>query len=295
MGNSVLQSGASLGAVLTPLIVLGILHGADPPASVRHAHHALGGAPLEAAGVPPTAWPLPFFVIGAAGTLWVIGWLALVRRGDLAPTAKRTEDATGQSSIWSVLADRRFLVLLVTVTMINTTWQLVRAWLPKFLIQGRDYSESHALLFNSAYYIAADVGCLAAGGATLWLARRGVGVHRSRALVFGVCALLTSLTAVVAVLPAGWPMLLVLLLIAAGSLGLFPCYYSFTQELSTAHMGKVTGLLGAFGWFISAPTQTFFGRVVDQTGSFDVVFGLTGLMPLLGLAVILLGWRRTGV
>ena len=180
------------------------------------------------------------------------------------------------------------------VACLNSTWQLVRAWLPMFLQKGRGYSESDALYFNSAYYIATDVGCLAAGAATLWLAGRGVSIHRSRLVVFAGCAALTALTTVVSVTPAGPLLLGLLLLIAAGSLGLFPCYYSFTQELSTRHMGKVTGLLGGWAWFVSSPLQKLFGRVVDQTGSYDAGIAVVGWPPMLALVVMLSALAAVG-
>jgi sugar phosphate permease len=198
-----------------------------------------------------------------------------------------------RAAVWRLLLDRRFLVLLVVVACINSTWQLVRAWLPMFHQKGRGYSESDALYFNSVYYIATDVGCLAAGAATLWLARRGASVHSSRLIVFAYCAALTALTTVVSVTPAGPLLLSLLLIVAAGSLGLFPCYYSFTQELSARHMGKVTGLLGSWAWFVSSPLQKLFGRVVDQTGSYDTGIAVVGWPPTLALVVMLLFWRRS--
>jgi len=289
MGNSVLQSGASLGAIITPLIVLGIIRSVDPGEQVRLANFALGGGGAVAAtGEPPTVWQLPFIIVGAVGLFWIVAWLAIVRTQDLAkPVAK-----VGTSVAWSTFLDRRFVVLLVMVFCLNTSWQIIRAWLPKILIAGRGYEESTALLFNSAYYIATDVGCLLAGFATLALARRGFNVHRTRVSVFAICACLTALTVVASTLPKGWPLLGVLLLIGAGSLGLFPCYYSFTQELTTTHMGKVTGSLAFTGWFLSSPIQKGFGRLVDVTGSYDLGFALVGLPPLVALGLLLLLWRN---
>jgi len=50
------------------------------------------------------------------------------------------------------------LLVLVTISLINTSWQLLRAWLPKFLIEGRGYLESDALNFNALFYVATDIG-----------------------------------------------------------------------------------------------------------------------------------------
>ena len=284
LGNSVLQSGASLGAVMTPLVMKFMLAGRTEP------------------GV----WREPFLVIGAVGVVWVVAWFAMLKERDFGGReseagSQKSESQSDpvalaaskpQESFFAIFSDRRFWALVVVVAAINICWQVVRAWLPKFLIEGKGYLEADALGFNSLYYIATDIGCLGAGAAALWLVKRGWEVHRSRATVFGVCALLTSLTALAAALPQGWPLLGVLLVVAAGSLGLFPCYYSFSQELSTKHQGKVTGILGTVAWATSSPCQKFFGRMVDQTGSFNEGIALAGLAPLVGYAALILLWRE---
>jgi hypothetical protein len=80
--------------------------------------------------------------------------------------------------------------------------------------------------FTSVFYIATDVGCLGAGLAVKVLSARGSSVHRSRVVTFLGCALLTALGSTISIVPAGPTMLAILLLIAAGALGLFPIYYS---------------------------------------------------------------------
>jgi predicted MFS family arabinose efflux permease len=272
MGNSVLQSGTSIGAIVTPLVMRALLTNQ-----------------LE-------SWRMPFQVVGAAGLAWVIIWFASVRAGDLTsvPAGAETAPAQGnrRADLWRIFSSRRMLVLFFVVACINTCWQTLRAWLPKFLQQGRGYAESDTLYFTSLFYVATDVGCLGAGVLTLWLARRGFSVHGSRSAVFLACAALSALTTLAAWLPMGWPLLGILLLVGAGSLGVFPIYHAFTQEVSAHHQGKVTGITGVAAWILSSPAQTLFGQLIDQTGSFDLGLALAGWLPLLAFVALRLFWKE---
>jgi len=271
MGNGLLQSGTSIGAIVTPLIMRAML---TPE---------LG------------SWRLPFQAIGAIGLLWIFVWLAMVRGGDLRPRPVVENPAAGSAgnaaSFWRLIFSRRMLVLYVTVACINTCWQILRAWLPKFLQQGRGYPETEALSFNALFYLATDVGCLGAGALTLWLHRRGLSVHGSRRLVFGAGALMAALTTLVAILTKG-PMLLAFLLVAgAGALGVWPVYHSLTQEISAEHQGKIIGMLSIAAWAFSSPAQKFFGRLIDRTGSFDLGLAVDGWLPLVAFLFLLLFWN----
>lgn len=272
MGNSILQSGASLGAVVTPIIILLVI----------------------GESVSEEVWRRPFFIIGGVGLLWVILWMVAIRQDDL-PARKSAADEDQPTMFrWviDVMMDRRFWALVCMVVCINTSWQLVRAWLPKFLQEGRGYTEAQALYFNSAYFVATDVGCIVAGIAGLALTRRGMSVHGSRILVYLGCSLLAAMTTVAAMLPQGWGLLVVLLCVAAGTLGVFPCYYSFTQEVSVKRMGLLTGMLASIGWLASSPAQKLFGYVVDQTDSYDFNLAILGWAPLIGLLAFVLIWPK---
>jgi ACS family hexuronate transporter-like MFS transporter len=265
MGNSVLQSGTSIGAIVTPLILRVML--------------------TDAAG----SWRLPFQVVGAVGLLWIALWFSLVGKRDLLPR-RPPEDATPGAGIWKLMVSRRMWVIFAVVAAINTCWQTLRAWLPKFLQEGRGYAETDALYFNALFYVATDVGCIGAGALTLWLARRGVPVHGARSRVFLACALLSALAVLVIALPKGWPLLAVLLLVGAGALGVFPVYHAFTQEISAEHQGKVTGVASIAAWVFSSPAQTLFGRLIDRTGSFDLGLAVAGGLPLVAFLFLWLFW-----
>ncbi len=280
LGNSILQSGGAIGAIVTPLII-GAIIGGDMTAG---------------------AWRRPFIIIGTVGAVWVIGWFAVIRSRDLVAkdeesqsdvTAPGSGVATSQSrpvSVWweACFGNIRFWKLVPLVVCINITWHLIRVWLPKFLQEGRGIVEAEAMIFNSVYFVAADIGCLSAGVASLWLVKRGMEIYQSRLVVLSVCSAATSLTMVATLLPSGMGLYVVLMIVGAGAMGLFPCYYSLAQEVCPRHTGKSTGVLAAIGWLLSSPMQKAFGRYVDATGSFDVAFALVGLAPFLALGVLLL-------
>jgi MFS transporter, ACS family, hexuronate transporter len=88
----------------------------------------------------------------------------------------------------------------------------------------------------------------------------------------------------------GWPLLGVLLIIGAGALALFPCYYSFVQELSDQHVGRLTGLLSMWVWAVTSPLHNLFGWVADTTKSYDTGLVIAGLAPWLGVIAMKVLW-----
>jgi ACS family hexuronate transporter-like MFS transporter len=322
MGNGILQSGAAIGAILTPLIVLLLVTGngsswlpefvSAPQQQVRAEHLAVF-APVPVHGFPGNfpwagvflgsqegSWRYPFLVIGAMGTVWVLLWLFVVRPRDLAlpglngpaaPTAL-LKDRRHEASLWGLYRDARFWVLVTLVVSINLTWHFFRVWLPLFLQEKHGYSEEAVNYFMMTYYIATDAGSLTAGFGTLLLARRGVPVHTSRIVVFLACALLTLLSLVVARLPTGPVLLALLLVLGFGALGLFPVYYSLNQELTVRHQGKLTGILGCSTWLASALMHPLVGQWVDRTKDYSAAVGLAGVFPVIGWAALVLFWGR---
>lgn len=279
LGNSVLQSGASIGAIITPLVI-----------QLLVVPNVIG------------SWQKPFVVIGVLGLLWIIPWFLLVKPRDLArqsnddaspaaTSAAAAEPPTDSGWNWNLV--RRYAVLVVTVICINLTWHFFRAWLPKFLREFHHYETKEVNYFTSAYYIATDVGCLAVGFATKWMTSHGWRVHGARMATFFFCALLTTLSVIVAQLPSGWLLLALLLAIGFGSMGLFPTYYSFTQEISSRHQGKITGTLSAITWVVTAFMHNLVGKSVDETKSYANAIFYVGLAPLVACAVLALFWRET--
>jgi ACS family hexuronate transporter-like MFS transporter len=265
MGNSVLQSGASIGAIVTPQIMKALM--TDDIGSWRGA----------------------FVIVGAVGLGWVVVWFVSMRPREL-ETAPQAEKAAGGPQLFDLIFSRRFWALALLITGTQTVWHIYRVWLMKFLQTGRGYSEAEALNFQSAYYIATDVGCVLAGVVSIWLAKRGLDAHGARRWVYAGACLLTSLSVALPWLPQGWLLLGVLLIIGGGALALFPCYYSFVQEISATHVGRITGLLSMWVWAVTSPLHKLFGWIADKTGSYDEGLVIAGLAPWLGVIAMKLLW-----
>jgi len=296
-GNGLLQSGASVGAILTPLVVQVLVSG------------------------QPGSWRGPFVAIGAVGVLWIPLWLWLVAGVRLEPLPRdaaadcrgtgsttgpqRWPNAMGRLFVDALsrvrtffagggwLPVRRVLALAVVVVAINLTWHFFRAWLPKLLEEYHGYRAASVRYFIVAYYIATDLGCLTAGFAVKRLTARRMSVHAARLTIFFACSLLTALSTVVSGLGPGPLLLGLLLLIGFGSLGLFPNYYSLTQEISPRHQGILTGFFGFVCWVATAEMQPLVGQHVDRTQSYAAGIFWAGLAPAVAFLALCLLWGRT--
>ena len=278
-GNSLLQSGASVGAILTPLLIAGV-HRYDP-----------------------AQWRLSYVLTGLLSLPWVIVWCLAVRDSDLQrPVIATDESAAGvgeerllqeRTSFWQILLSRRWLVLLVITISVNTTWQFIRVWMPSMLEKQHHYEHEFVQYFSSAYYAATGLGSIGAGWLVGRLAQQGWNVHRARLAVFGGCSLLVVWLVPTAFIAPGWLYLGSWLVIGVGALGVFPVYYSLNQELSANHQGRVSGVLSFSAWLIQFFVHPAVGNAFKTNPALrPVLFAAIGVLPLLSLLVLLAFWGR---
>ena len=278
-GNSLLQSGAALGAILTPLLIAAV-HRRDP-----------------------TQWRATFLITGLLAVPWVIVWWLTVSDADLQrPVIATDERASGvgeertlreHGSWWELLTSARWWVLIVITISINTTWQFIRVWLPGTLEQQKGYDHEFTQYFMSAYYGATFLGSLGAGWLVSRLAQGGVNVHRARVAIFLGCSLLVLWAVPTAFFEPGWLYLGSWLVIGVGGLGMFPIYYSLNQELSAKRQGRVSGLLSFTSWLMQFFVNRRVGRAFESApDSQPYFFGAIGVLPLLACLVLIAFWGR---
>ena len=121
---------------------------------------------------------------------WIAGWLAATRPEDFrvrGPGEAADEDREAPPLVDTL---RRWAAVIVVVVIINTVWQILRAWIPLILQKQYGYGETTTLWFNAAWFGVADVGCLAAGWLAWRLAGQGWSVKWSRVATVACCCLL---------------------------------------------------------------------------------------------------------
>jgi ACS family hexuronate transporter-like MFS transporter len=108
---------------------------------------------------------------------------------------------------------------------------------------------------------------------------------------------LTSLSVLLPFLGRGGFLLCTLLIIGAGALALFPCYYSFVQDLSATHVGRLTGILSLWVWALTSPLHSVMGALADWSKSYDFGLVVAGIAPWMGVFSLYALWkipRNTG-
>lgn len=278
LGNAVLQSGASVGNILTPLLVVGLLWW------------------------DPARWRWGFEIVGVIGLVWVVIWLRTVSEADLRrPVLQTASGGTAgievavnvqERPLWQLLFSVRWCLLLVTVIAINSIWHYVTTWMPLTMEKDHHYSKAFVQYFTALYYLGTFVAGLITGWLTARLPAMGWSITRSRLTIFGVCSLLTACAIPAAFLPKGTGMLTCFMLVSFGSLGLFPVYYSLNQELSARHQGKVGGILSFVSWGLLSQIHPAVGKLVTADPHWRPwIFASFGIAPLIALVLLTLFWR----
>jgi ACS family hexuronate transporter-like MFS transporter len=91
--------------------------------------------------------------------------------------------------------------------------------------------------------------------------------------------------------PSDMAVIVLLGVMAMATAAFMANFFAFAQEVSAEHTGLVVGVLGGLGNLCAAGFLPLAGSVKDTTGSFAPIFVLVGLLPFIGLAALLLGWR----
>ncbi len=256
-------------------------------------------------------WRRAFFAIGCLGLVWIVLWLRVTRRGTLAHGAVRTPPvpepraaASGSGLVASMRWIRQvilrpgFWMLLLVGVSVNPCWYFLNDWIPKYMHDQRGMSQLTAGMLSVPIFIAADFGNLAGGGLVKFLAARGWTLRRARGTTVTLAVLLILPVAWVTHVPSAIAVVAMLGGAAFGITAILANYTACQQDFSFANVGAVAGILGMACNVFAATVNPWVGRYVDTTGTYNLIFVLIGLLPLIALVAIItfdaLVWGRAG-
>ena len=233
-------------------------------------------------------WPSAFYVFGAAGLVWAVGWFRRVQNDPATdPRVNESERALlAQVCAPAAAADRlsyRKLLLRAPVAAIVTahfaaTWSLyvLMSWLPSYFRDVQGLSIANAGLFSAAPWLSMFVvGNLAASFADR-LIKRGNSITAVRKIMQSV-SLVISAALLLAMRDSQSPATaLILLCTATAALG---CTYSGFAPAVLEVAPKQSAVLYAFSnTFATIPGivgVSVTGWLVDVTGTYSAAFALT--------------------
>jgi len=263
------------------------------------------GAVIVAWVISLIGWRGSFFVVGAAGGIWLVAWLLWFdtpERVSWLGDEERVKVLAERDAETNALAQRtkgtRVLDLLRTRTMWGLalaegcavyTQYLFLTWLPSYLQTTKQLGILKTGLFTAVPYAGAALLGIALGRVSDRILERGE-VSEGRRRRMGVVMMLSS--AVILFTPFVddiWVILALFTLSLTGMATAISLNFSLVNDLlrNPEDSGKAMSILivGGNSFGIAAPIVT--GYVIQSTGSFNWAFGIAGLLLLAGATLLL--------
>jgi ACS family hexuronate transporter-like MFS transporter len=255
LGNGLFTSGTSIGALIAPLMILGI------------------------AG--RFGWRWAFVAVGSLGLVWFAAWLGATASEELSSVwvdPGRASAPGGWSAYRQILSAAPFWRVFTVSILVNPCLYFNLNWLPSYFVQTHGLSAGPQLAWMlTAVYIGLDLGYLASGGAVLWLSRAGMRLHTARRLTFLAATALMCVSAAVPLMPRLEVAAIALIAVNFGAGVWISIFLTLAQEVATVHISTAFGLLGGSGSLAGALAMWAVGKITKQTGNFTI--------PLIAVAV----------
>jgi ACS family hexuronate transporter-like MFS transporter len=285
LAAAVYDSGSSVGGAIAPFLIL--------PVYLRW------------------GWRVAFVIPGLLGFLWLIAWRLMYHLPQEHPRisdaerqmilADRPETGAGEKSLprWrDLLKLPQTWGVIVSKGLTDPVWFFITDWFPIYLI-AKGISLKSGLIAVWIPFLAADLGNFFGGGVSGYLIRRGwsLGAARKALVVFGGIGVMLLIPTIFTV-----KLYLITLLFGFATFS----YASFstianvlpTDLYSSEAVASVSGMSGTgagIGTIIAFKLIGHFSdaRQAGATHSFDPIVIVAGLIPFIGMVLVLLLVRNT--
>jgi ACS family hexuronate transporter-like MFS transporter len=256
-------------------------------------------------------WRVAFVIPGMLGFLWLIAWRRLYylpqehphisdaeRQMILAETQEVATDGKTRLRWSDLLKLPQTWGTIISKALTDPVWFFVTDWFPIYLV-AKGISLKSGLLAVWVPFLAADLGNFFGGGVSGYLIRRGwpLGVARKALVVFGGFGVLLLIPTIFTV-----NLFLITLLFGLATFS----YASFstianvlpTDLYRSDSVASVSGLSGTGAGIGTIIAFELIGHLSDArqasgTHSFDPIVIVAGLIPFIGMILVLLLVRNT--
>jgi ACS family hexuronate transporter-like MFS transporter len=246
------------------------------------------------------SWEWAFIVIGMLGFIWVVFWLRMYKKPEKHQRVSVEElqhiqndniGEGGPSVSWSkVFMQKETLILCLVRFISDPTWWFLLFWLPKFLYEKHGITLEDIGLPMIIIYVIADIGSVAGGWLSSYYIKRNKSLDFARKRTMLICAvgvipiIFTSQTGNLYVAVA------LISLAAASHTGWMANVYAIISDVFPRNaIGSVTGLsvlAAVAGGMVYA---TAIGFILEKTGSYFLIFLLSGFAYLTSWIILKLG------
>ncbi len=246
LGNGIFTSGTSIGALIAPGLVLGL--------------------------VATIGWRWSFVVVGSFGVLWFVLWMLMTRSPSLDPVWRSDPaDVRVQSAgaYREVLQNRQFWRVFIVTILVNPCLYFSVNWLPTYFVQERGVKPGSELgWILTLIYLGLDLGYLFSGGGVLLLTKWRWPLGRARKTVFLTAAVLLASCGLVPFASTLNMAVILLVVVNFGAGAWISMYLTMAQEVSDQYVSTAAGLLGGSGSLAGAVAMWGVGVVTQRTSSF---------------------------
>lgn len=270
----IFNAGSSVGAILAPLMV--------PWLTLNY------------------GWKSAFIVTGSLGFIWIILWRIIYRKPEehthlsieeleYIQAGQTTE--TEEKIPWlSVLRKRETIVICLVRFLSDPTWWFLLFWLPKFLYSTYGITLENIGAPMITIYLIADLGSVAGGWLSSRLISRGRNTYSARKIAMLVCALCVVPVILVSQIPTFYMAVGLISLAAAAHMGWIANVYALISDIFPQRaMGSATGLSTMSAVLGGLVYSSVIGYVLEMTGSYLLIFIMSGFMYLLAWLVLVVG------
>lgn len=261
--NGLVQAGATVGAVISPpLVVFLVKQFGD--------------------------WRIAFVLTGAVGFLWLAAWLFFYHLPANHPRITDEErtlilgvqpKVTPPRVPWlSLLKFRQTWGLLLGRFFSDPVWWFYLFWLPKFLVEKRGFTMEEVGLLAWMPYLTADIGAITGGVLSGHLVKRGWPVLGARSAGMWPFALLMPLSLLVPYAQSKTGVLAVICIVTFAHMAWKTNIMTITNDIYPTHVvGSLAGIV-AFGNGLGGTLFTWLVGWIVQHYSYDSIFFIMGFM-----------------